>query len=796
MIWALQGDGETRFYRRGRPVDEAAARASTEVLALGSGEGVAIPWTDLLPLLWPRETPPPPANPAEGETLLKRAVARAQKAPTGLKLAWSLFLHGHPLSLWLEEAYRWPLDAGAEGDQAWKPLPGHGVRRSPPGAERVRSVKEAFSPHGPLARLLPQFEGRPGQEAMAEAVEETLREGGILLVEAGTGSGKSLAYLVPALLRGGDGRTVVATRTLQLQEQLLGKDLPVALALSGPGKKGVLLKGYANYLCLKRWNELLEGGFPPQAGVFLAQVASWLHVTQDGDLGELPFASFPLPLGIEPHACGRRACPFFEGCFVFKARQEAESAHVVVVNHALLLADARRGGDLLPPFDVLIVDEAHHLEEAAAQHLGGTFAGDVWRRHLQEMASLPWPPQWAEEAGEILTSAREALEAFLQAVRRWGGDEGEKRWRGEDPQVEEAGERLARHLEGVLGLLSRCQEEGEMAFPAGSWHQLVEEGIRHLLGWLDAPSGWVSFWEGRGKTDILQLSPLEVGEILKEQLLSRVEAAVFTSATLSVAGNLAPYAQRLGLSRWRELKVPSPFRYREQALILVPTDLPAGHGPDLYPWDELAPFLGRLAELTRGRALFLFTSYRALKACRQALDRLGLKVTFLSQGEDGSRAELLAALRKGEEVVLLGTQTFWEGVDLPGDLLRLVVVDRIPFPRPNLPRLEAQKEALLARGENWFFPLHVVPAATLLQQAFGRLIRTAQDQGLFVLLDRRLLVQSYGPILLESLPDASFLQGPRQELLDAAAGFLSGRIPFTRFQSVQEAAARLREGRT
>ncbi len=713
-------------------------------------------------------------------------------------------------------------------------------------ARSLDAIEALLSPGSALARRLKGFEVRGGQRQMMHAVRQALEGGRHLVVEAGTGTGKSLAYLLPALAwaAGQGSRVVVATHTVNLQEQLLSRDAPMALGSADPGGRVALLKGRAHYLCLKLWQEHLAS--PPSVldAARDMRLASWLWRTRTGDSGELGLygedAEYFATLSTEAVACTGRRCPLYERCFLYRARRRAERADVVVANHALVFADIGREGSVLPAHEYLVLDEAHHLEDEAALHLGHVvgerslerfFAGlahgasslTALRAVLEPLAGAD-PGGAAARARRLLERALSPLEVAREAAgecmnlcrawaqRRDGGGYARATVRleprpepGRDPvwdALAEAGRRTSTALEEVGRGLQHAAEalEPEEAAAAGlpaervaalgAQGQRASEFAVDLLLCLGGREGWVSWLEvptaRGGGSVVLRASPVDVAEILRNELFAPKRSVILTSATLSVGGRFGYFRTRLGLGtgseaeRTDELAVSSPFRYREQALLVVPTDLPpvSGTPADVFA-RGVGPWLVRLLVATRGHALVLFTSNRHMREMRAelgpALESRG--IACLAQGLDGGRSALASALRRNEETVVLGSASFWEGVDVPGDALRCVVLAQLPFWPPDMPLQQARQEAVAARGLSPFRELQLPQAVLRFKQGFGRLIRSTSDRGVAVVLDGRLVTQPYGRAFVDSLPGPEVHAGPAEEVLERAVRWLNAGMP-------------------
>jgi ATP-dependent DNA helicase DinG len=647
----------------------------------------------------------------------------------------------------------------------------------------VTSLAAAWTPDGPIARGLPAFEARVGQVEMSERVHEALEQGKTLAVEAGPGTGKTFAYLIPAilLLRDGKiGRLVVSTRTKTLQEQLFLKDLPFLIHTLAPRLRVALLKGRENYLCLRRWQGLvgeLTGRLEADRLAALAPVARWLFQTETGDIDEnQAFLSGPDARDLwhrlrdDPRHCIAPVCPFAATeCHSLAARRRAREADLVVVNHALLLANARAGGMILGEYGHLVVDEAHALEGAARQAFTSTLSERTLDLLLSDVEPTRHPPGWLGRVplapdDRAVVRARDLVTALRGMNARLFADLGRAlpaEARGRTPALDVLSPHAQRLAETLTAL--RTDLEGIAA-------SLDEEGVRHeadgLLGGLDEaaalasslllppPEGRVHWYERTNGEASLASSPLEVAELLGEALYARLEGLVLTSATLSLGGSFDYLAETLGLARapgeTTTAVVEGAFSYGERMRAYLADFLPPVDGPVEAYADALALLLGEVARATGRKTLALFTSYALLHAVRE---RLSGAAEVLTQGVDGPRGKVIERFRRSAGgTILLGTDSFWEGVDLPGKDLEILVVTRLPFPVPTDPILSALGEALERRGRDPFLDLALPQALLKLRQGVGRLIRTRSDRGAVIVTDRRILEKSYGRKFAASLP--------------------------------------------
>jgi len=703
----------------------------------------------------------------------------------------------------------------------------------------------ALAPGGQVAQALRLAEDRPSQRDMAAYVADTFNDGGVALLEAGTGVGKSFAYLVPAILwaLANDERTVVSTNTINLQEQLVGKDLPLlarALGTDGRPVRFALLKGWRNYLCLARlqqaraaFGSLLE----PDRRDEVDAIHKWSRATTDGSRSDLSFTPSEDvwdEVAAESDLCTRLRCKQFDQCFVFAARRRAADADVVVVNHHLLASDlavrlaAGNWDDaaVLPPYRRLILDEGHHLEDTAAEHLGrrATSRGIErllarLERHnkgllpaLRTAIAAEADPQVAPAALEFLAAhvagriapARRAadalfglLEQYLSGradnVARLGDGFGQEPiWReGLDVALEQLSLALGALRDALVGLIARV-EEGDRAAESGESLTALLGETRGVAGRLEAARDAVAaalkpapgqppavrWLERLGAAHVaLATAPLELAPVLKEALFDRVESVVVTSATLAAGGDFGFLAGRLGVDLApvrqgaREI-LPSPFNFREQCLFAIPQDVPEPtQGSDAHDV-RTAEIIAEVAECGDGGVFALFTSHRSLKRVGALLRQHGVEAHWplLVQGE-APRDRLLQRFKDAGNAILLGTDSFWEGVDVPGFALRSLVLAKLPFRVPTEPITAARLEAIESSGGNAFTEYLVPLAALKLKQGFGRLIRTRTDVGVVVLLDPRAVRKRYGALLLEGLPPAERIIGTWEEIRERIAAF-------------------------
>lgn len=622
-------------------------------------------------------------------------------------------------------------------------------------------MRRFFGHSGPLAAALPGFEPRTEQAALAEAVESAIEGNENLLAEAGTGTGKSLAYLIPALYSG--KRIVVSTATKALQGQLLAKDVPAAAAALGRELRCSVLKGRQNYLCRKSLHglELLAGAGPAlfrtadDAQEF-ERMRDWVAATESGDRAELSFepsGSLWAELSVGGDRCLGRRCSFAGTCFSERAREAAGEAELVIVNHALYLADVAirsrtDGAGILPEHDAVIFDEAHRLEEAAATWFGGRVSLGRLRllardaeRACREHGAAP-PLQALADIDRLGALVLGELEPASGRVRLTAGALA---------PVLDAVLALAAALgalaQGIKGISDDTDAVGRRAIT-------VADDLDACLT-LDDPDR-VSWAE----PSAVAWAPVDVSEILRDELWERPVTAVLVSATLEPT----LVRRRLGFEDARELVVESPFDYRTQALLYAPLDLPEPRAPGAY--DRIADEVTALCRLSGGRALVLTTSYRALDAL---VERVAPRLPYpvLCQG-DAPRERLLEQFREQVDSVLFATATFWQGVDVSGESLSLVVIDKLPFSAPGDPLIEARCERVAREGGDWFADYALPSAVLQLRQGFGRLIRSHEDRGVVAVLDPRIRTRAYGRRFLAALPPC-----PVVSALSEVADFLA-----------------------
>ena len=630
-------------------------------------------------------------------------------------------------------------------------------------------VAQTFEPDGPLARSLPAFQARPGQQAMAEAVAEALAEGEVLVSEAATGVGKTFAYLVPVVLSG--AKVVLSTGTKTLQDQIFYRDLPAVLRALGARPQVALLKGRGNYLCPYRLAQTRESiaALDGEQQRLLNRVQDWARATPDGDLtrsGLLPDDALLWPrITSTVENCLRNECPNLSGCFVAKARRTAIEADIVVVNHHLLCADMalkEEGfGEVLPAAQAVVMDEAHQMPEVATRFFGANLSS----RQLNEL----WRDGWKADADEIGDDPafRRRLDQLEESLQRLIDRFGELPVRetpaglAEWPSVEAALDQLETTLEGFA---EGAEAQAERGSAVQAVARRARDQARRLAMFRRPPGDWVAWYERRGRGFGLNTAPLEVGSAFADHRTRFPGSWIFTSATLNAGDACAFFRERLGLGEAVTRVYETVFDYSKQALLYPPSGLPNPSAPDYTRRfvEAVRPLLHAIG----GRAFLLFTSHRALgEAAERLRGTPGFEV--LVQGTR-SRGELIERFQQADQAVLLGTGTFWEGVDIRGSALSVVAIDRLPFAAPGDPVLAARLERLRAAGRDPFRAFQIPQAVLTLKQGFGRLIRSETDVGVFVLGDPRLTSKGYGRYFRDALPAL-----PMTRQVDDAIEFLT-----------------------
>ncbi|WP_348762403.1 ATP-dependent DNA helicase [uncultured Salinisphaera sp.] len=606
-----------------------------------------------------------------------------------------------------------------------------------------------FNDDQALADALPGYRPRPGQAEMAAAVADTIDDGSRLVVEAGTGTGKTLAYLLPALAS--RRKTIVSTATRYLQSQLADKDVPLAQTILGRNFHVTVLKGRANYLCLHRL-EIAEGAADMVSAPRIRAVREWAKRTTTGDIGEFGDPSdgdslWPRITSTTDNCLGTE-CPLYDKCWVLHARREAQSADLVIANHYLLFADLTLResgfGEVLPGADAIILDEAHKLPDIAGRFFGQAISSRQLRDMVRDARAE------LEALGGDMPDRRAQIDDLSQAERFWtdqlaGGAQTRSWPELASPERIDARdgliEALAALTQGFDAIASRSEGLKNLAKRADELKTQLDTVTA------DDDGERVSWLEVRGSGWIWHSTPLDVASPFARAMNTMPGAWVFTSATLSVKDSLSYFCNRLGVYEAREKILASPFAYEDNALLYGPQGMPAPASPDFDA--AVVAEIVALVNAAEGGAFVLCTSYRAVRAYGEALAQAGFEP--LVQGQ-ASRAALLADFRADENAILVATSSFWEGVDVRGRGLRLVIIDKLPFASPADPVLSARFSAMKAAGDNPFMDYQLPQAVITLKQGVGRLIRDAEDRGVLAICDPRLFTARYGGLVRASLP--------------------------------------------
>ncbi|HEY9147574.1 MAG TPA: ATP-dependent DNA helicase [Gammaproteobacteria bacterium] len=616
---------------------------------------------------------------------------------------------------------------------------------------------DILSSEGPFARLLQGYAARAPQQELAAAVERALAQNSVLVAEAGTGTGKTFAYLVPALLSG--KKVIISTGTRNLQDQLFHKDIPLVREALAVPVDVALLKGRANYLCPHRM-ELAqsEGRFLSRSQLAeLQQVRKWAAQTHSGDIAELSGLPEDSPLWSQITStadnCLGNECDFLERCYLAQARRRAQEADVLVVNHHLLFADMALKdegfGELLPGANAFIIDEAHQLPDTASNFFGTT----VTANQLLELARDTIAED-LKEAGESrqLRLFAEKLEKAVRDMRlAFDNDPTRGPWRdlGARQEMQAAINEVASGLEALLGCLKPLAVRGKGLEGGLERAELLQQRFTLLTG--PTPEGFIHWFETHPRSFSLNLTPMDVAKLFRAQLDAHLASWVFTSATLAVGENFDHFTHQLGLEKAVTVRWESPFDYPHQALLYVPDNMPEPNSPGYTEAvvEQALPVI----EASGGRTFLLFTSHRALQRAAELI-RERISYPLLIQGE-APRTVLLDKFRELGNAVLLGTGSFWEGVDVRGEALSCVIIDKLPFASPGDPVLQARIDAMRQAGGNPFMEYQLPQAVITLKQGVGRLIRDISDRGVLMLCDPRLGSKGYGRTFIDSLPPMS-----------------------------------------
>ena len=619
------------------------------------------------------------------------------------------------------------------------------------------TLEDIFEPGGILESRLPNYEHRPSQSTMAQAVLDAIRNRHPLCVEAGTGTGKTLAYLIPSLFS--PQRVIISTATKNLQDQLFFKDIPFIRQHLFPDLRVTYMKGRANYLCLKKFHEETQKGEGlQQAQEHWEDLSDWIERTETGDRSELSWMgdddSVWRHLDARSDTCTGQKCSYFDQCYVTRMRQKALESNLIVVNHALFFAnlalETDEIGRVLPNYSVLILDEAHEVEDIAANHFGKQVSNRQVESLCHDFRKLTTEiPEVSDWVDKVETTAAIFFGSFPSILGRHSLN------LYQDPEagtldlrsgITEPRQRLQDTLEVLFHGLEQSSSRPSEADPLVRRLQTTMTALEEIFN--PEPSDSVYWFERRPTGVFLHVNPINMAPILEEHLFSRTDTAIFTSATLTTNNNFEYFKARLGIPEPKEIITSSEFDYAEQAVLYIPQI------PEPRSRDYLSHALGEIREIlamTEGNAFLLFTSFAQMNRVYETLDQES-PFPLLRQG-DLPKNRLLEVFRETPHAVLCATSSFWQGVDVQGDALRAVIIDKLPFLVPTEPLVAARINWLEKEGENSFLRYSVPEAIITLKQGLGRLIRSRQDRGILAVLDSRLHTRGYGQLFLESLPN-------------------------------------------
>ena len=681
-----------------------------------------------------------------------------------------------------------------------------------------KQVIDILGPGGELAKQHPHYEHRPQQLEMAVAVAETLNQESLLLTEAGTGTGKSMAYLVPAVLWSvqNQKRVVVSTHTINLQEQLWFKDIPMLKQMLGRTFRAALFKGRQNYLCFSRWTEVLSVADSQnrREALFYSRVLVWLAKTQTGDRSEINLNGaeydYWSKISADSDSCRGNQCRWFQRfCFVSRAKKIAENSDLIIINHSLLCSDLQAGNRILPSYGPLIIDEAHHLESVATDHFGYLISESTIKHWLnsseklaQKLSQIPAVDE-SSTWDQLIYTVRKAIEDTRQSAKVFFNLLKTERCLADFS--EHLPELAQKNVAG--NCVKRMYKENDPYEPDRSMEEenlltsskILLAGLRKIMMRLEIWAAQYEKWVKIAKTLSLHLNlgtqlftgidfilshkdqnfvywmeknsfqnnsyvtlravPIDTGQLLYEKLFASPKAVILTSATLAISGSFDYFKERTGLHLYtekiRQLQIDSPFNYGKQAKLFLTSDLPnQNEVPEQFYHTELANIIEKLVNVSQGKTLVLFTSHHSLKQTYLRLKPVfeEMEILLLGHNIDGSRSALIEEFIRNQKAVLFGTASFWEGIDIPGESLSSVIIVKLPFWSPSIPIIEARLENMVKQGKNSFWEFSLPQAVIRFKQGFGRLIRSSRDHGAVIVLDKRIIQKKYGRYFLNSLP--------------------------------------------
>jgi ATP-dependent DNA helicase DinG len=658
-------------------------------------------------------------------------------------------------------------------------------------------ITQILGPNGLIARRLPKYEHRHQQLELAEAVGQALTNDKHLVAEAGTGVGKSFAYLVPAILHAtcdqrdttpshpeenddedSGHRIVISTHTISLQEQLIQKDLPLLNSVIPREFSSVLVKGRGNYLSLRRFDlansrasALLDEAEQSQ----LQQIKQWIHTTTDGSLSSLPFrpaGSLWDEVASDTSNCLGRKCKTYQSCFYYQARRRMLNAQILVVNHALFFTDIalrqEAGFGILPNYAAAILDECHTIESVASAHLGIKITSSQLRYTLNKLYNPStgrglFAAMDLHRLCETVNKAQLMVDQFIFDLDTWMGSEGIQAKRVRSPKIVQ--NTLSDHFLGIAVQLNKLADNASNAskhMDLTSAATRLETLSSHLKMWLQQSEQDLVYWlerisSRRGVRMELHAAPVDISNQMRELLFQQVPSVIMTSATVSTGreGGFQFFQSRVGATGSETIQLGSPFDYQRQVELIIVPDMPDPSADAKEFENALPAMIQRYLLRTEGRAFVLFTSYQLLRSTASKLQAwlAGQKMTLYSQADGIPRGQLLENFKKNPRGALFGTDSFWQGVDVPGDALGNVIITKLPFSVPDHPLLQARLDAIRLGGGNPFRDYQLPEAVIKLRQGFGRLIRTAEDRGIVVILDPRVSTKSYGKLFLQGLPE-------------------------------------------